>query len=110
MATRTFFGNRAGVASWVATALLLVPCAIARPEASLPRGGTPRPAPTETAPVRTVASVTLAATGDVLMHGAVKDAAADHRAVAGDEGYAWLYAPIADLLAASDLTFANLET
>jgi poly-gamma-glutamate synthesis protein (capsule biosynthesis protein) len=44
------------------------------------------------------------------MHGAVKDAAADHRGVAADEGFGWLYAPIADLLAAADLTFANLET
>jgi Bacterial capsule synthesis protein PGA_cap len=44
------------------------------------------------------------------MHGAVKDAAADHRAAGNDEGYGWLWAPIRDLLGATDLTFANLET
>ncbi|HEX8910145.1 MAG TPA: CapA family protein, partial [Anaeromyxobacteraceae bacterium] len=48
--------------------------------------------------------------GDVLMHGAVKEAAADHRAADNDAGYGWLWAPIADLLSAADLTFANLET
>jgi poly-gamma-glutamate synthesis protein (capsule biosynthesis protein) len=48
------------------------------------------------------------------MHAAVKDAAADHRAHAGeppnDDGFAWLWAPVADLLAGADVTFANLET
>ncbi|GEJ57236.1 CapA family protein [Anaeromyxobacter diazotrophicus] len=48
--------------------------------------------------------------GDVLMHGAVKDAAADHRAADNDDGYGFLWAPVADLLAGADLTFANLET
>jgi poly-gamma-glutamate capsule biosynthesis protein CapA/YwtB (metallophosphatase superfamily) len=77
----------------------------------LPRGGTARPAPAgPAAPVRVIAGATIAATGDVLMHGAVKDAAADHRSPTNDEGFGWLYAPIADLLASSDLTFANLES
>jgi poly-gamma-glutamate synthesis protein (capsule biosynthesis protein) len=44
----------------------------------------------------------------------VKDAAADHRSGAGevsnDEGFGWLWAPIADLLRGADVTFANLET
>ncbi|MFL5260984.1 MAG: CapA family protein, partial [Anaeromyxobacteraceae bacterium] len=59
--------------------------------------------------VKTLARARLAAVGDVLMHSAVKDAAADHRG-AGDGGFGWLWAPIADLLSAPDLTFANLET
>jgi poly-gamma-glutamate synthesis protein (capsule biosynthesis protein) len=54
--------------------------------------------------------VTLAAVGDVLMHGPVKESAAVHGAGQPDAGYSWLFAPIADLLAQSDLTFANLET
>jgi poly-gamma-glutamate synthesis protein (capsule biosynthesis protein) len=75
----------------------------------------PRPlavAPPEEAAVRTEASVTLGAVGDVLMHGAVKESAALHRDPGGgdEEGYGWLYAQVADLLAAPDLTFANLET
>jgi poly-gamma-glutamate synthesis protein (capsule biosynthesis protein) len=82
--------------------------AAARP-AVLPGGGTVRPT-REEAPVRTEGVVTIAAVGDVLMHGAVKDAAADHRTPTNDEGFGWLYAPVADLLAAADLTFANLET
>ena len=110
MRTHSYFFKRAGTATGIAAALWLFFSGFARAEAPLPRGGTVHPAPTETSPVRTLASATLAATGDVLMHGAVKDAAADHRAQAGDEGYAWLYAPISDLLGASDLTFANLET
>jgi poly-gamma-glutamate synthesis protein (capsule biosynthesis protein) len=57
------------------------------------------------------------------MHGAVKGSAAAHRlspkpsgttesaqASAGNDGFDWLYAPIADLLAQPDLMFANLET
>ncbi len=60
--------------------------------------------------IKTVASASIGAVGDVLMHGAVKDAAADHRAPDNDEGFGWLWSPIADLLAASDITFANLET
>jgi poly-gamma-glutamate synthesis protein (capsule biosynthesis protein) len=60
--------------------------------------------------VRTLARVSIGAVGDVLMHGAVKDAAADHRSPGDEGGFGWLWAPIADLLAATDLTFANLET
>jgi poly-gamma-glutamate synthesis protein (capsule biosynthesis protein) len=44
------------------------------------------------------------------MHEAVKRSAEAHARVAADGGYAWLYAPIADLLSEPDLTFANLET
>jgi poly-gamma-glutamate synthesis protein (capsule biosynthesis protein) len=44
------------------------------------------------------------------MHSAVQEAAADHRTSTNNEGFDWLFAPIADLLGAADLTFANLET
>ncbi len=75
-----------------------------------PRGGplaAVRPAPE---PVRTVARLTIGAVGDVLMHEAVKRSAEVHGRGMPDGGYAWLYAPIADLLSEPDLTFANLET
>jgi poly-gamma-glutamate synthesis protein (capsule biosynthesis protein) len=73
-------------------------------------GGRVVPAPVLPEPIRSTARVTLAAVGDVLMHGAVKQSAAVHGAGAPDAGYSWLFAPIADLLAQPDLTFANLET
>ncbi len=44
------------------------------------------------------------------MHEAVKRSAAVHGRGAPDAGFSWLFAPIADLLGAADLTFANLET
>jgi poly-gamma-glutamate synthesis protein (capsule biosynthesis protein) len=75
-----------------------------------PRASPVRPAPAATPAVRDVARASIAAVGDVLMHGAVKDAAADHRAPGNDDGFGWLWAPVADLLAAADVTFANLET
>jgi poly-gamma-glutamate synthesis protein (capsule biosynthesis protein) len=83
--------------------------------AGAPAAPAPRPvraAPPGEAPVRTEASVTLGAVGDVLMHGAVKESAALHRDPGGgdEEGYGWLYAEVADLLSAPDVTFANLET
>ncbi|HYD40568.1 MAG TPA: CapA family protein [Anaeromyxobacter sp.] len=74
------------------------------------RGGEVVPAPAPPEPIRSDARVTLAAVGDVLMHGAVKESAAVHGAGAPDAGYSWLFAPIADLLVQPDLTFANLET
>ncbi|HZY02200.1 MAG TPA: CapA family protein [Anaeromyxobacteraceae bacterium] len=78
--------------------------------APAPRGV--RPAPAEQAPVRTEGRLTLGALGDVLMHGAVKESAALHRDSRGgdEDGYTWLYAEVADLLSAPDLTFANLES
>ncbi len=74
------------------------------------RGGAILPAPDPLPPIRTVARATLGAVGDVLMHEAVKRSAEAHGRGAPDAGYAWLYAPIADLLAEPDITFANLET
>jgi poly-gamma-glutamate synthesis protein (capsule biosynthesis protein) len=44
------------------------------------------------------------------MHEAVKRSAETYGRGAPDAGYAWLYAPVADLLSAPDVTFANLET
>jgi poly-gamma-glutamate capsule biosynthesis protein CapA/YwtB (metallophosphatase superfamily) len=75
-----------------------------------PGGGALVPVPPADPAVRTTARVTLGAVGDVLMHDAVKRSAAVHGARSPDAGFAWLFEPIADLLAAPDLTFANLET
>jgi poly-gamma-glutamate synthesis protein (capsule biosynthesis protein) len=75
-----------------------------------PQGGKLVPTAAATEPLRATARVTLAAVGDVLMHGAVKQSAAIHGAGTPDAGFSWLFAPIADLLAQPDLTFANLET
>jgi poly-gamma-glutamate capsule biosynthesis protein CapA/YwtB (metallophosphatase superfamily) len=74
------------------------------------RGGPLAPVPAPEPPVRTVARATLAAVGDVLMHEAVKRSAAAHGKDEPDAGFSWLFAPIADLLSAADVTFANLET
>lgn len=76
---------------------------------------TQRPSPSVQPPIRTLAHLTLGAVGDVLMHGAVKECAAAHRPAAGapgeeNQGFDWLYQPIADLLASPDITLANLET
>jgi poly-gamma-glutamate synthesis protein (capsule biosynthesis protein) len=87
------------------------PAQPSEPAPSLPaRGGAVAPAPPAEAPVRTVARATVAAVGDVLMHEAVKRSAATHGRGAPDAGFSWLFAPIADLLGAADVTFANLET
>jgi poly-gamma-glutamate capsule biosynthesis protein CapA/YwtB (metallophosphatase superfamily) len=85
------------------------PAAAAAPTA-LPRGAPLVPISPVDPAVRTTARVTVGAVGDVLMHDAVKRAAAVHGARAPDRGFSWLFEPIADLLAAPDLTFANLET
>jgi poly-gamma-glutamate capsule biosynthesis protein CapA/YwtB (metallophosphatase superfamily) len=60
--------------------------------------------------IQTLARASISAVGDVLMHGAVKDSAAEHRSPSNDDGFGWLWAPVADLLSSADLTFANLET
>jgi poly-gamma-glutamate capsule biosynthesis protein CapA/YwtB (metallophosphatase superfamily) len=73
-------------------------------------GGNVEAAPSPAPAPRALARATLAAVGDVLMHEAVKRSAEAHRRDAADGGYSWLYAPIADLLSQTDLTFANLET
>jgi len=74
---------------------------------SEPRAGTPDAGP---APVRTVSRVVLGAVGDVLLHESVKRSARTYGHDLGDDGYPWLFAPVADLLSQPDLTFANLET
>jgi hypothetical protein len=92
------------------------PPSVEAPPASAPLAPTPPPraAAPAAAAVKALARVRIAAVGDVLMHGAVKEAAADHRSRPGeppnDDGFGWLWAPIADLLASADVTFANLET
>lgn len=89
------------------------PASPAAPTAPPPlpaRGGAVAPEPSPASAVRTVARMTLAAVGDVLMHEAVKRSAASHGRGAPDAGFSWLFAPVADLLAAADVTFANLET
>jgi poly-gamma-glutamate capsule biosynthesis protein CapA/YwtB (metallophosphatase superfamily) len=119
------------IPTYAVTTLLLSGCATVRTPVALPpeaavvraapapaagtqpmpaRGGSLAPLPAREPPVRTVARLTVGATGDVLMHDAVKRSAAVHGAGAPDRGYSWLFAPIADLLAEPDLTFANLET
>jgi poly-gamma-glutamate synthesis protein (capsule biosynthesis protein) len=105
--------SRIAASAGAAVLALLLGCAtLPRPAgeagpATPPRGGTVAPLAATPPPVRTVARVTLGAVGDVLMHDAVKQSARLHGA---QGGYAWLWAPIADLLAAPDVTFANLET
>ena len=111
-------------AAALCTAMLALGCATVHPAAPPPplppqqtgQQDTARarpalqPIPAPPSGVKTLSHATLAAVGDVLMHAAVKDAAADHRGPGNDEGFGWLWAPIADLLSAADLTFANLET
>ncbi len=76
-----------------------------------PHGGRIAPAPPPpAAAVQTLARATIGAVGDVLMHEAVKRSAESHGRGSPDDGYAWLFAPVADLLAEPDVTFANLET
>jgi poly-gamma-glutamate synthesis protein (capsule biosynthesis protein) len=84
--------------------------AVGRPSPLPAAGGPVAPAPAREPPPRTLARATIAAVGDVMVQEAVKRAAAVHGAGWPDDGYAWLLAPVADLLAAPDLTFANLET
>jgi poly-gamma-glutamate capsule biosynthesis protein CapA/YwtB (metallophosphatase superfamily) len=75
-----------------------------------PRPSTLRPVPASAPGVTVMAQATIAAAGDVLMHDAVKQTAAQHRTPENDEGFGWLWAPVADLLSSADVTFANLET
>ncbi len=83
----------------------------APPAVTLPaRGGPLAPAPAPEAPVRVLARATVGAVGDVLMHDAVKRSAETHGRGAPAAGFSWLFSPIADLLSAPDVTFANLET
>lgn len=62
--------------------------------------------------MRTLARLVLGALGDVLMQDAVKDAALAKRGErdAGEDGFGWLWADVADLIAEPDVTFANLES
>jgi len=75
-----------------------------------PRPPNLSPVPAAAPAVEIVAKATIGAAGDVLMHDAVKQAAAQHRTPENDEGFGWLWAPVADLLSSADVTFANLES
>ncbi len=96
---------------------LLAACAHAGPAAPpaelaapLPRGGAPVPVPPPAPPVRTLTRLSVAAVGDGRRHDAVKRSAATRGNGGPDAGFTWLYQPVADLLSAADLAFANLET
>ena len=105
-------------------ALALAGCAGAPPRAEDPlAAGARRPVPTgapapgaEAVGPRTLGAVTIAAVGDVLLHGAVKDAAAaaDRKGPDGRSlnhgGFAALFEGVSAELSAADLAFANLET
>ncbi|HEX9307808.1 MAG TPA: CapA family protein [Anaeromyxobacter sp.] len=80
------------------------------PAALPPHGGALAPTAGAPPPVRTTARATIGAVGDVLMHESVKRSAGTHGRGLPDGGYPWLYAQIADLLAAPDVMVANLET
>ncbi len=82
----------------------------ASPSALPPRGGPLAPAVAAPPPVRTTARATIGAVGDILMHESVKRSAETHGRGMPDRGYAWLYAPLSDLLADPDVMIANLET
>lgn len=84
--------------------------AAASSAAVLPTLAPVRPLPPAAPAVRTLAEASVEAVGDVLMHAAVKESAAAHDAGGGNGGYGSLWAPVADLLRAGDVTFANLET
>ncbi len=103
-------GHRAvsnGGVARLALAILLIAC---RPAAAAAPVPAPAPAAAPAAAVTATTAVSIGAVGDVLMHAAVKNAAADHGRRSDVDGYAWLWSPITDLLASTDLTFANLET
>src|SRR5581483_5678243 len=77
--------------AWVLAGLLLASPAAARD------AGAPLPSP------ELIGSFTLVATGDVMMHEAVKESA--HQ-----QGFSALFAQVRPLLQGADLAFANLET
>ena len=102
---------------FVASACAALPAAPEPPASPPPLEKTSTPAAAkEREAVRVLARARIAAVGDVLMHGAVKDAAraADRRDESGrslnHEGYADLFEGVADALRDADLGFANLET
>lgn len=87
------------------------------PEAPPPLLPTPPPAAqAEEARPEVLAVARLAAVGDILMHGAVKEAAAaaaergPDGASVNNEGYDALFADVAPAFAEADVVFANLDT
>lgn len=98
--------------------LLLVPIACTtRPIASGPLDptGLPDPVTVDEPIARELASVTVAAVGDTMMHGMVKRSAEDANVVAdgvstNHGGYDALFDDVRDALSAADIAFTNLET
>jgi hypothetical protein len=81
-------------------------------EAAVVMAAEPPPPPPPPEP-EAVGRMTLAAVGDIMMHGMVKRSAADARddAVAGNhEGFGPLFDHVRDQLTAVDVAFGNLET
>lgn len=88
---------------------LLLSCGAPEPEPapapSMPATAPPAVAASEEPASRELGSVRIVATGDLLLHKAVQDAAGDDA-----EGYARLLAAVKPLIEPADIAFANLET
>ncbi len=57
-----------------------------------------------TTPIDPASEITIAAVGDVLLHSPLQ-----RQGFAHEDGFASLWAPVADLLSAADIAYANLE-
>lgn len=93
----------------LALALTTTPAARAQTRAAganaaTARRPTPAPAP---APVQRTRSVTIAGTGDVLVHRRVESVA---RARQSDGGFRWMLAAMTERMPESDVAFVNLES
>ena len=80
-----------------------VPPADGRPICDGGPAGTP-PALRFTTPVDPASEITIAAVGDVLLHSPLQRQGFRH-----EDGFASLWAPVADLLTAANIAYANLE-
>ena len=80
-----------------------VPLADGRPVCPAPPAGGPPPL-RFTTPIDPDSEITIAAVGDVLLHSPLQRQGFRH-----ERGFASLWAPVADLLAAADVAYANLE-
>lgn len=110
MAERRAAGGALG-ALWTACAAVSAP----PPATTVPPTRTPAPLAAPEAPYRVLSRARVVATGDVLMHGAVKESAAAVDRREGDRstnfgGYAALFEGVATELARADVALANLET
>ncbi len=83
--------------------------------ATLPATPSPRPLAEPEPAYKVIGRARLAAVGDILMHGAVKESAAAANRKDGDQsvnfgGYGALFEELAQDLSGADVAFANLET